>query len=576
MREPTAVHTVSFSGTGGDYPLAWAQLAMWRSLAELGDAERGLSNIPLGVETDEADSVPQVLEGIARLIERHEALRARVVTRADGQPHQEVADRGELTVKVYDTTPLVADQLREEVVADLSAAAFTDAELPLRAAVVTQRGNPRWVLFVLSHVALDGWSAGVVYDDFRRFLAKGTMESHPGGAPQALRDQVSYEASARGALRAERASAFVRGQLARFPNTVLPVRATAGERPRFRELSVESAAVADSTRTLADRHRVSTAAVLVGAYAVTVAELAGRDRLGFFLAAANRVTPEERRAVANYAQFVPVCVDVTECSFPEFLGRTMLTLAAAYRNGRYPVGVLDEAVRAVSRERGGWIDMSALLNLHLQAQGRYRDDDSILPAEGRRLARRRKTTFSWRDGQERAPMTLGLSVWSLTDVAHLSVWIDTTVISPDLAESLARTLEGVLTRAADDEEIDVAGLRARAALDGLAPDRSRLVDVDGFWADPEAVRALLVDVLDPDAVGVFVTDHEEGRSLTCFLTMKDRDVEPEEVRRSLLARGVPGRELAVVPRRIVVCATAPADPDSLDEWRRQPEKGTVS
>jgi hypothetical protein len=245
----------------------------------------------------------------------------------------------------------------------------------------------------------------------------------------------------------------------------------------------------------------------------------------------------------------------------------MTTVARGYLNGRYPPAVLDETLRRVSRERGGWLDLSCPVNLHLQVQDRFRGEDSILPARGRTLESAPQTRITWRAGQEKALTTLGFNVWSLSDVAHLSLWTDTAVISTRTVEEIVRSLEKVLTSAVASD--DGVGVRELSPLIPTPRPASGLVDVDGFWVDPDVVRAVIQEVVGCDAVGVFVTEPPDGgRLLTAYLTVPQHDVSLPGLRRTLLRR-IRERRFAVVPRRFVVCAAAPRDTESLAAWAGQ-------
>ncbi len=87
------------------------------------------------------------------LVLRHEGLRTTLPASAPGT--QSVAGAGELTVAVYESGG-DSDGCALDVAGRMRAIRFdTAAELPIRVAVIVTGGIPAWVVFVLSHVAVD-------------------------------------------------------------------------------------------------------------------------------------------------------------------------------------------------------------------------------------------------------------------------------------------------------------------------------------------------------------------------------------------------------------------------------------
>ncbi|WP_158791379.1 condensation domain-containing protein [Streptomyces sp. NRRL WC-3549] len=430
--------TVSFAaGEGQDAPLTWSQRYY---LAELDAARphgRGLTVprlYPLRPGVGEDD----VAEALRGLMERFESLRSRVVRARVA--HQRVHAAGTLRVPVHDLPPDGA----EAVLTGLAARPFDVVEeWPVRAAVVTEGGRPRFLAMVFSHVAVDGYallpvSAHLVASCAAADPVARTAphSSTPGLQP---RQQAEAEASPAGQRAAERALRHAGDVMRRMPATPrTPPRAVTGE--RFRFLRRRSAALDLAVGAVAARTGQSPASVLAAAMMWVGAAETGAHHGFVQLVSANRLRPETVDAVLPYSQPVPCGVDLTGASFAEAVRRTATASLRAFRAGPCPPDHLAELHAAVQAERGVHLDITPTLNYRPRATTLpVRETDAAELARAAADARSEwvDSDLLWRSGHY-------LSVDADETGLRLVLQVDTAVHPPGRAEHRLADLEHLL------------------------------------------------------------------------------------------------------------------------------------
>uniref|UniRef100_UPI002FDC6D37 condensation domain-containing protein n=1 Tax=Streptomyces sp. IBSBF 3010 TaxID=2903526 RepID=UPI002FDC6D37 len=152
------------AGDGPDSPVSFAQRRLWL-LAEL-DGGSTAYNVPMAVRLGGTPDVDALEAALNDVVERHAPLRT-VFTTGDGEPRQRVQPAAGARVVIERRTSTAAS-----LDGDLDAATRHRFDLrtgnPLRATLFDlEDGRP--VLFLLfHHIATDGRSAGVFFDDLSR------------------------------------------------------------------------------------------------------------------------------------------------------------------------------------------------------------------------------------------------------------------------------------------------------------------------------------------------------------------------------------------------------------------------
>lgn len=280
---------------------------------------------------------------------RHEALRT-TLTRQDttGTAHQIIGDHSPLDLREVSVAETDVDQREAACAAVLQAELrrpFVLKDSPLvRALLVTLADDDRVFAMIAHHAIMDGWSAGVIRDEFPHLYEHGTGATLP---PPALHlvDYAVWEAELAGDPATQKhwraALADARPRLA-FPHDLPAVGAVARTTPR--PLPLDHGPTLTSLHPLMAEGRASTTAVLLAVLAASLSDHAIDDRITFGVMRSNREQRDIRGTVGFLAGHVPVTVDLFgDPTFATLVGRT----ADAYDRATSrpaPVGVLRAAL----------------------------------------------------------------------------------------------------------------------------------------------------------------------------------------------------------------------------------------
>ncbi|MGJ6964674.1 condensation domain-containing protein [Streptosporangium sp. G11] len=455
--------SVEFTGArGGESPLSWGQLAIWRLTRWLDDDDPYF-NMPWVLPVYGRRDLDTVLRALRVLVERHETLRT-TYEETPGGLVQRVARQGRFTVEVYDageTRPVAAAR---ELSVRLAATAFDYAtELPFRCAVVTVGGRPRTVALTLSHLAVDGGALDVLAREWRDLLAGGEP---PAPAWQPM-DQAAVEREGAGAARGERTLRHWRAILERAPLTMFDFPRTTPEEPRFVKVGMESAATAAAAEVLAARWSVSTASVLTAASAVLLGALTGHREVVMQLIVANRHDPRIAAMVGSAVQDgIFILALPGEGTFADAARAGHRQALTAYRNAHYDPYRMMALREEVGRERGRPVDLSAYFN-DTRIVGHWPQLPAVEPpgdpAAIAALAERTRTFHvgSWPEVDATALFATGTA----TNTCELHLMADTAYLPRPTAYALLRGLETLLVASvAGDVPLDEV-----AALCGIVP-----------------------------------------------------------------------------------------------------------
>lgn len=141
---------------------------------------------------------------LGAVVARHDALRS-VFPRFTENPVQEVRAEGRFPLDVVECGSEPGAGVVEHTCERLKRGAFDNArDLPVRAAVLTRDGSPAALAFVISHMAVDGWSFHLVLEELRLSLSRGSADALEPVARQPV-DRALFESSEEGLSR-ERAT----------------------------------------------------------------------------------------------------------------------------------------------------------------------------------------------------------------------------------------------------------------------------------------------------------------------------------------------------------------------------------
>ena len=361
------IHSLRFSGDGaGRYPLTWAQQWIWRGVT-LHAPRHQFLNIPILVAVPAGCSVTVVLAGIAVLLGRHQALRARFGVDEHGVPFQTVVGEGTVPVEVHDASAASeADAHAKGVLARLMSVPFTVPEVAVRAALTTVGGQPTYVALAVFHAATDGLGA-------RRLAAELTAWMCTGGSSPTGRTivqtpaRVAYEQSDQGMARSHRSVAFWEQEVARFPPMAEGTTRSSMDGPAScAEFRIRSRALAVAADVLADRFKISASAVLTGLGAQVLCRAFRAAGVGFLVFCHNRFDPAADALSGTLVQSFPmyVAVESTAAGSTEaLLRRVSFALIGGSRYGQYDPTSLGDALERLAACRGWEPDLSYSVNI---------------------------------------------------------------------------------------------------------------------------------------------------------------------------------------------------------------------
>ncbi|MEU6999816.1 condensation domain-containing protein [Nonomuraea sp. NPDC046570] len=525
----TTTLTVCFEGQSDRRgPLTMGQANMARCVRRDPPAHMNflvIKRLPKRVTLD------RVEEATRALISRHEGLR----TTFSGDV-QHAHGTGKLAVGVHDPGG-EARQAAEEVGAELRAARFDlEGELPVRMAVVRERDEPRFVVFVLPHTAVDAISLAQVVHEWDRLLL-GTDPSGP--PPTQPIDLAATERTPQASRRAASTLRHWRSGLARAPQTMFPV-AFDVEHAMLPRLRIRSTAAAAPLERTTRRTGASPSVIVMAALGALVGHRTAQRTCLLASLSSNRTHPRLRGHVGPLAQDALIVADLGAATFDELIGRFRVAALSGYQHSRFDSAELWEAINALDAERGTRYARDCVYNdMSLQAV-----PGGESPASG-------DVELTWLPAAS-LPANLSLWVNRLGDELDLVLWANPAALPREQAEGLGCGLIRLLVEAGD-RAIDLADLES---VTGVAPASygADWLRCGESWVRPESVRRL-VEAAAP-AYQPRITINPD-KSLTCHLYPRAPSVRtaleplPEQVRRACLDL-LPGHADAITPHHYVI------------------------
>lgn len=292
-----------------EYPATWGQLFQWEILDLLGGTDSSKIDIRIVRPIPEGHSISSVTAVLLALYQRHDSLRSVFVGQSVNDLRQCVRPQIRLELRFYD-----ADGDSREIAGEIADSCldipFDFATSVSRAAIVSVRGAPRWIVLVTSHVIADYWSARQLIRELDILLSGRQLSDRCERQPW---DAHVFEMSPSG-LRRERASlrywertmADANGTAtldARDPRDMDP------PSPRYPEGALESSSLFADAAQAAKRHGVRSSAIIVGALGLELCRYFNLERLAVLLRTANRLDRWARSIITTSAQQAPLLID---------------------------------------------------------------------------------------------------------------------------------------------------------------------------------------------------------------------------------------------------------------------------
>lgn len=457
---PTTI-TVDFCGErSGRAPLTWGQRAIWHAIGRTAPNDHYFNIgrvLPLA-DRGRPATVAEVAQALARLMERHEALRTQVSV-TDGEPGQQLVAAGRLPITVVDAPdPDRAADTAQRLVDELSATRFDYAgRLPLRAALVTSGGRVTHAVLVLCHLAADGHGAEVLVRDLRLLVRRGSAGHTPTTTPMDLaRAQHGDAGAGRGAV----ALAHWESGYRAAPPTMFPEQVAAPRSPRFWTGRIVSTALARAVDTVAFTHRVSGSTVLLAASAALAAAANGHRTAAVMPIAANRTAPAHRDLVSTLSQDGLFVLDLDAAgggaAFTDLLPFAYRAALRAYRAAAYDPVEWDRLGARMRAERGAEVHPYCCFN-DMRLVERPGPADPLPGADELRAAQR-ETRFGFPATQDKVACRYCLHITEQGGALALALTADTAYLPPDSIRAQLRAMEELIVASAVGEGPAVAAL----------------------------------------------------------------------------------------------------------------------
>jgi non-ribosomal peptide synthetase component F len=336
-------------------PLSCAQQRLW--FIDAAHPGTALYNVPLLLHWRGAVDSEALRAALHAVATRHEVLRTSYQLR-DGQPVQVVAGEATVPLEVVDLSgdPGAAATARQDAV-NRAREPFDLAGQPLLRCTVWHRpADGDLVLLCMHHIAVDGWSMGILLADlaaaYRATQAGARLEL---AAPAVqYTDYAVWDQAVTGSPAAQRKLDERASLLRGYPSEVTlggraaPRSGTGGYRGAQHLITVPEP-LWDASQKLARRLRATPFVVLLAAFEVVVQRWSGHTEFLLGTVMANRPQTELQSLVGMFANTVPLrCTVPTEASFTELCAQVRAEAFLALKHQAIP---FDQLVTAVAQQR---------------------------------------------------------------------------------------------------------------------------------------------------------------------------------------------------------------------------------
>jgi amino acid adenylation domain-containing protein len=350
------------AGTGADtgagvrgLPLSFGQEQLWF----LDRFEPGLStyNIPCTLRIRGPLDVPALARALEAVVERHEALRTRFVSDAEGNPHQEIGESAGIDLPLLDLAGTGAG--RQDAQARLRDAVRASWDRPfdlsrgplIRFELARTAPDEHVLVAVVHHIVFDGWSAGVLLRDIAALYearVTGRASQLP-ELPVQVADVALWE---RGRLTGpvlDGLHEHWRRTLAGSPDLDLPT-----DRPRpaliaheggVERLDLGAGALA-GVQALSSQEGTTPTVVLMAAFVVLLHRYSGQDDVVVGTLSANRGRAELAPLIGYFVNTLPIRADLSaDPTIGELIAHLRAATVEAYAHQELPFAKLVEALR---------------------------------------------------------------------------------------------------------------------------------------------------------------------------------------------------------------------------------------
>ncbi|MBP8539997.1 condensation domain-containing protein, partial [Streptomyces sp. MK37H] len=329
-------------------PLSYAQRRMWflNQLEETNPGAGAVYNLPLALRLTGELDVAALEAALGDVADRHESLRT-VFPETDGEPRQQVleGEAGRPRLVVVETS---GELLAAELGSHADRGFDVTVDLPWRTRLLKTGPSEYVLLIVAHHIAVDGWSMGVLARDLGAAYAARRAGGAPGWEPLPVQyaDYALWQREVLGDTEAP--DSVVSGQLGYWREALAGAPqelALPTDRPRpavssFRGGEVPIQISAETHARLLDvarRGRATMFMVVHAALSVLLSRVGAGDDITMGVPIAGRGDPALDDLAGFFVNTLVVRADLSaDPSFTELLARVRETDLAAYAHQDVP------------------------------------------------------------------------------------------------------------------------------------------------------------------------------------------------------------------------------------------------
>jgi amino acid adenylation domain-containing protein len=337
-------------------PLSFAQHRLW-FLAQLDERASAAYAIPGGVRLKGSLDVAALHAALNRIVERHEALRT-CFTSVDGAPVQVVAapEMGFALSQADLSGHAEAEAKLERLAAEEASAPFDLNHGPLiRGRLIRLADDDHALLVTMHHIVSDGWSMGVLINEFSALYAAFSQGQPDPLLPLTIQ-YADYAVWQRRWITGEvlqRQLDFWRDHLSGAPALLeLP---TDRPRPRVQDYAGASfgfeldAELTKNLKALSQRHGTTLFMTLLAAWAALLARLSGQSDVVIGTPVANRHRAEIEPLIGFFVNTQALRIDLSSStSVAQLLAQVRATALAAQEHQDVP---FEQVVETLSPQR---------------------------------------------------------------------------------------------------------------------------------------------------------------------------------------------------------------------------------
>jgi len=346
----------SLDGSQG-YPLSYAQQRFW-FLDQLAGGNSPIYNmLPIAMYVDGTLNLVALQHALNALIERHPGLSNKFTIEND-EPRQWPGQGGFVPIQHYD----LSSQNNHDK--ELAKIILSEGEHPfdlqkggplLRLGLVKLSDVRHVMILTLHHIISDGWSLGILVDEFSRLYEASDKRKSANLKPLTIQygDFAVWERGRLNKLLLQRYLHHFQNDLKGAP-TILDL-PTDRPRPRHQTYNGQTHAfmidreLSLKVRTCANKHGATPFMVLLSIFGVLLGRYSRQDDLIIGSPLSVRAHPDCEPVIGLFLNTIPLRLDLTESpTFSDVLNRLKRRALKAFEHGEVP---FDELLQALNIDR---------------------------------------------------------------------------------------------------------------------------------------------------------------------------------------------------------------------------------